>query len=52
MQRIEVRMDCPAPVNPPDQSQIANPARTLCGLVNDFGFHVLVILLGIARAFM
>jgi hypothetical protein len=45
-------MDCPAPNNLPDQTQAASPARTLCDLVNGFGFHVLVILLGIARAFM
>jgi hypothetical protein len=52
MQRTEVRMNCPAPDRSPDQAQVANPATTLCGLVNGFGFNVLVILVGIARALM
>jgi hypothetical protein len=45
-------MNCPAPDSSPDQTQVASPARTLYDLVNAFGFHVLVTLLGIARALM
>jgi hypothetical protein len=45
-------MDCPAPVNSPDETQVAHSASTLFGCLNGFGFHVLMILLGIARALM
>jgi hypothetical protein len=45
-------MDSPVPVAPPDQTQIEDGATTPHGFLNAFGFHVLVILLGIALAFM
>jgi hypothetical protein len=52
MQRKEVCMDSPAAVHPPDQTQIEAGARTPRGFLNEFAFHLLAILLGIALAFM
>ena len=52
MQRIEVRMESPTPVDSSDQAQTANPAGTLWGFLNSLGFHLTVTLLGIVRAFM
>ncbi len=45
-------MDSPAPVTPPDQTQIEDGPRSSRGLLHSFGFHALFILLGIALAFM
>jgi hypothetical protein len=52
MQRKEVCMDSPAAVHPPDLAQIKDGATPPGGFLNAFGFHVVVILLGIALAFM
>jgi hypothetical protein len=45
-------MDSPAPVTPPDQTQIEDDPGTPRSFLNGIGFHVLAILLGIALAFM
>jgi hypothetical protein len=45
-------MDAAAPINPPDETQIENAASTFRNILNAFGFHVLVTLLGIVRALM
>jgi hypothetical protein len=52
MKRKEVWMDSPAIVSAPDQTHIEGGEQTPPGYLNAFGFHVLVILLGIALAFM
>jgi hypothetical protein len=45
-------MDSPAIVGAPDPTHIEEGAKAQRGFLNAFGFHVLVILLGIALAFM
>jgi hypothetical protein len=46
------RMDSPALINPPDQTQVANGVGAFLSLLNNFSFHVLATLLGIVRALM
>jgi hypothetical protein len=55
-------MVSPAPVNPPGQHQIADPREmevrspgstsATSRFLDTFGFHLLIVLLGIALAFM